>query len=429
MNPARADLSRRIGCFTATSLLIFILIVSVALPVNITFSSQTTEGEQFPQTIIASSSTDTTPHFLNLKATQQGDAEPQRVSGFNLDTTNTVVAQRNSQLQIFVTDSSLDVIEAKVRTVSDELIDLVPSIQENAFSLANLPAGVYTLDVITQKGNAKAAYEGILVPGQEPTSTQTKTIIERQVIREEQDNGDNGYDGDCDPSYPDDCIPSPPPDLDCGDNGVPNDFKVRGSDPHGFDRDNDSIGCESNSSNGGNNGDDNEDEDGRGECIEDNGYSLSEGSYIDEDNNAIVGSPCDPEEFCEDESSTDPVVIDFCDDTWDDVDEEPPEECPPGTTGTPPDCFPICPEGEECPPDECPPGTIGTPPDCEPIPPPDGELPPALLPDEQPPDEGDTNGSSDEENGDTDESEVEDEGDGGGDEGDGGGDEEGESAE
>src|SRR5215216_7268218 len=196
MNPARADLSRRIGCFTATSLLIFILIVSVALPVNITFSSQTTEGGQFPQNIIASSSTDTTPHFLNLKATQQGDAEPERVSGFNLDITNTVAAQRNSQLHVFVTDNSLDVIEAKVRTESDQLIDLIPSSQANAFSLANLPVGVYTLDVITQKGNAKAAYEGILVLGQEPTSTQTKTIIERQVIKAELDNGDKKDNGD-----------------------------------------------------------------------------------------------------------------------------------------------------------------------------------------------------------------------------------------
>jgi len=48
----------------------------------------------------------------------------------------------------------------------------------------------------------------------------------------------------CDPSYPDVCIPSPPPDLDCGDVSEKN-FKVKGSDPHGFDRDNDGIGCES----------------------------------------------------------------------------------------------------------------------------------------------------------------------------------------
>ena len=53
---------------------------------------------------------------------------------------------------------------------------------------------------------------------------------------------------DCDDSYPDDCIPSPPPDLDCGDHGVPNNIKVEGDYPHGFDGDGDGKGCESNSS-------------------------------------------------------------------------------------------------------------------------------------------------------------------------------------
>ncbi len=48
----------------------------------------------------------------------------------------------------------------------------------------------------------------------------------------------------CDPSYPDVCIPVYPPDLDCGEIQYAN-FRVVGSDPHGFDRDNDGIGCES----------------------------------------------------------------------------------------------------------------------------------------------------------------------------------------
>ena len=47
----------------------------------------------------------------------------------------------------------------------------------------------------------------------------------------------------CDPSYPDFCIPSPPPDLDCGDI-CQKSFTVRGSDPHGFDLDGNSEGCE-----------------------------------------------------------------------------------------------------------------------------------------------------------------------------------------
>jgi micrococcal nuclease len=49
--------------------------------------------------------------------------------------------------------------------------------------------------------------------------------------------------GDCDPAYPTVCIPSPPPDLNCG--GIPyRDFTVLPADPHGFDGDNDGIGCE-----------------------------------------------------------------------------------------------------------------------------------------------------------------------------------------
>lgn len=50
--------------------------------------------------------------------------------------------------------------------------------------------------------------------------------------------------GNCDPSYPDVCIPPRPPDLNCGDISHRN-FTVVGSDPHGFDGDNDGIGCES----------------------------------------------------------------------------------------------------------------------------------------------------------------------------------------
>jgi hypothetical protein len=50
----------------------------------------------------------------------------------------------------------------------------------------------------------------------------------------------------CDSSYPDVCIAVYPPDLDCGEIGFSN-FRVTGSDPHGFDGDNDGIGCESSS--------------------------------------------------------------------------------------------------------------------------------------------------------------------------------------
>ena len=50
-------------------------------------------------------------------------------------------------------------------------------------------------------------------------------------------------DNNCHPSYPDVCIPPPPPDLNCGDISY-RDFTVRPPDPHGFDRNEDGIGCE-----------------------------------------------------------------------------------------------------------------------------------------------------------------------------------------
>jgi hypothetical protein len=73
---------------------------------------------------------------------------------------------------------------------------------------------------------------------------------------------------DCHPSYPDACKPRPPPNLNCDDISFRN-FKVIGSDPHGFDGDKDGVGCEgsgrgggSASSGDGSNGDSDDDNDG-----------------------------------------------------------------------------------------------------------------------------------------------------------------------
>ncbi len=49
---------------------------------------------------------------------------------------------------------------------------------------------------------------------------------------------------ECDPSYPDVCIPPRPPDLDCGEISVRR-FRVVPPDPHGFDGNQDGVGCES----------------------------------------------------------------------------------------------------------------------------------------------------------------------------------------
>jgi hypothetical protein len=47
----------------------------------------------------------------------------------------------------------------------------------------------------------------------------------------------------CDPSYPTVCIPSPPPDLNCNDIPFRN-FQVLPPDPHGFDLNQDGVGCQ-----------------------------------------------------------------------------------------------------------------------------------------------------------------------------------------
>ena len=66
---------------------------------------------------------------------------------------------------------------------------------------------------------------------------------------DDDNNNNNNGDTSCDPSYPDVCIATPPPDLNCDDEGVPENFEVVGSDPHGFDADNDGIGCETDNNN------------------------------------------------------------------------------------------------------------------------------------------------------------------------------------
>jgi len=68
----------------------------------------------------------------------------------------------------------------------------------------------------------------------EPTE-EAETEVQKAV--------EEGREG-CDSSYPTVCIPNYPPDLNCGDISYKR-FKVEGSDPHGFDRDGNGIGCES----------------------------------------------------------------------------------------------------------------------------------------------------------------------------------------
>ena len=83
------------------------------------------------------------------------------------------------------------------------------------------------------------AYEHLLPPEEGGGAAAVATITPEEP--EEEVSEEDGE--ECDNSYPDECIPPPPPILECSDIDE-DDFEVRGSDPHGFDNDNDGVGCE-----------------------------------------------------------------------------------------------------------------------------------------------------------------------------------------
>jgi hypothetical protein len=109
-----------------------------------------------------------------------------------------------------------------------------------------------------------------------------EVVTEQTIVQTEQTVQEDGFGQvlqiQCSPSYPGVCIPPPPPDLNCDDEGIPENFEVSGSDPHGFDGDNDGIGCESESESdapdepeGGGDDDNGGDSDNGGEGEDDSG--------------------------------------------------------------------------------------------------------------------------------------------------------------
>jgi len=89
-------------------------------------------------------------------------------------------------------------------------------------------AGTYNVDLTVTDSTLQTASDSILITVEEPLFSPSPTIPEEPV---------------CDPSYPDLCIPPPPPDLGCDDVSASN-FEVLPPDPHGFDGNNDGVGCE-----------------------------------------------------------------------------------------------------------------------------------------------------------------------------------------
>jgi PKD repeat protein len=78
-------------------------------------------------------------------------------------------------------------------------------------------AGTYTvtMTVIGSAGQVGSASVGITV--EEGTGEAERPPEEEEIT--------------CDPSYPDVCIPPPPPNLNCDDEGVPENFEVLPPDP------------------------------------------------------------------------------------------------------------------------------------------------------------------------------------------------------
>ncbi len=90
-------------------------------------------------------------------------------------------------------------------------------------------------EILAEREREKEAQQAIEPPKPLPPAEQPKPSPPAPQPEPEQPS--------CDPSYPDVCIPPYPPDLDCGE--ITHKNFIVGSDPHGFDRDNDGIGCES----------------------------------------------------------------------------------------------------------------------------------------------------------------------------------------
>jgi hypothetical protein len=67
-------------------------------------------GCTVPTNIIVSTTTDTTPNSLKMLATQEQGSAAQGASGFSLDTANNVTALPDSQLLVYVSDSSDGVV-------------------------------------------------------------------------------------------------------------------------------------------------------------------------------------------------------------------------------------------------------------------------------------------------------------------------------
>jgi hypothetical protein len=97
--------------------------------------------------------------------------------------------------------------------------------------------GTHTIDVVVADVGGQVASDSLEVTVEE--REEPPMVLEQEQLTEEMPEEETS----CDSSYPNLCIPPPPPILACDDVEATN-FEVQSPDPHGFDVDNDGIGCE-----------------------------------------------------------------------------------------------------------------------------------------------------------------------------------------
>jgi hypothetical protein len=136
---------------------------------------------KFPDSIIMRTSLSTEPVPLGLKAIGDVNGKISEVGGFKQELTNIVATRNNSELYVF---SSELIEKVKIGTpISKTTVDL-QKIGFNTFHIANLPTGIYTLDVIAAEGKTKAIYEGLLMIGFIPYETLQHEVTERNSVRD-----------------------------------------------------------------------------------------------------------------------------------------------------------------------------------------------------------------------------------------------------
>jgi PKD repeat protein len=106
-----------------------------------------------------------------------------------------------------------------------------------------LQPGTHTIDVVVADVEGQVASDSLQVTVEEgeesPLEEQPPMVQEEEQLTE----GVPEEETSCDSSYPNVCIPPPMPILTCDDVEASN-FEVNPPDLHGFDVDNDGIGCE-----------------------------------------------------------------------------------------------------------------------------------------------------------------------------------------